>query len=191
MGEIGDRKRKWEEKIHPKGLKVVFLYQKYFFYWNFVSGAYAFGGNNSDWSSPGRKPDNWCCPGAVEYLTKMTMAKAWLFFSILGVQTMIDNSSVTIPPEFIHPKSERFKKNQSKSWICFYHKWNMQIFAVANCSGNHFLSRFITFLSVLNFNRTTSIDDICWSDSRSLRYIWRREGRGAFMQPLCHNQTSV
>ena len=34
------------------------------------------------------------------------------------------------------------------------------IHAVANCSGNHFLSRFITFLTVLNFNRTTSIDDI-------------------------------
>ena len=77
---------------------------------------------------------------------------------------MIDNSSVTIPPESIHPKSERFKKNFSQkvefvtiiSGTCRY----SLIHAVANCSGNHFLSRFITFLSVLNFNRTTSIDDI-------------------------------
>ena len=70
LGGSGDSRRKWEEKVHlqglkmeffssirlkidqirlemdQKGLKLVFLYQKYLFFVNFVCGTYAFVGNN-------------------------------------------------------------------------------------------------------------------------------------------------
>ena len=117
----------------------------------------------------------WLKPGSF---FQFWVSKQWLI--ILLWQSLLNLSILRVSD---------LKKNQSKSWICFYHKWNMQIFAVANCSGNHFLSRFITFLSVINFNRTTSIDDICWSDSRSLGYIWRREGRGGVL--LCNLSVTI
>ena len=74
MAGSGDRERNTEEKITHKGKtwcfcigpnrlkRSVLLYQKYlFFCGNFVCGTYAFRGNNSEWSQPGRKP-NFCFP---------------------------------------------------------------------------------------------------------------------------------